>query len=345
MLAADAGLGVVAALLVLAQAVLIAHVAARAFSGASLRAVATLMVVLVAVVIGRAGAAWGFEALGRRAATRVLSQLRTDLVRTRLRDHPASLDGAESAELASTAVAGVDALETAFGRYLPQVVLAIVVPIAVLVLVAVIDPISAGLMLLTLPLVPVFMWLIGRATEQRTRARWQALTLLSAHFLDVVQGLPTLRAFNRGEAQTVRIEAVSDDYRRTTMETLRLAFLSGAVLELAATLGVALIAVTAGVRLVDGSVAFVTALTVLLLAPELYLPVAQPRCPVPRQCRRARGDRSAARPDRRSAAGRPRQAPRRRARARRSCGSRASGSPTRRDPTGPRIGRPRPRPR
>jgi thiol reductant ABC exporter CydD subunit len=272
-LAADAALGVVAALLVLAQAVLIAHVAARAFSGASLRAVSVPLVLLVAVVVARSGAAWGFEALGRRAASTVLSQLRMDLVRARLHDHPAALDGAESAELAATAVAGVDALETAFGRYLPQVVLSIVVPIAVLVLVAVIDPISAGLMLLTLPLVPVFMWLIGRATEQRTRARWQALTLLSAHFLDVVQGLPTLRAFNRGEAQTARIEAVSDDYRRTTMETLRLAFVSGAVLELAATLGVALIAVTAGVRLVDGSVAFVTALTVLLLAPELYLPL------------------------------------------------------------------------
>ena len=92
-------------------------------------------------------------------------------------------------------------------------------------------------MLLTLPLVPVFMWLVGRYTEQRARERWQALALLATHFLDVVRGLPTLRAFNRGEAQTEQIGAVSEEYRRTTMGTLRVAFLSGTVLELAATLG------------------------------------------------------------------------------------------------------------
>ena len=135
----------------------------------------------------------------------MLSQLRLDLVERRLRDQPAALDGAESAEVATAAVAGVDALETTFARYLPQVVLALVVPVAVLALVASIDLVSAGLMLLTLPLVPVFMWLVGRYTERRARERWQALALLSTHFLDVVRGLPTLRAFNRGEAQAERI--------------------------------------------------------------------------------------------------------------------------------------------
>jgi len=128
-------------------------------------------------------------------------------------------------------------------------------------------------MLLTLPLVPVFMWLIGRYTAHRARERWQAMALLSGHFLDVVRGLPTLRAFNRGAAQAERVEAVSEEYRRATMGTLRVAFLSGAVLELAATLGVALIAVTVGVRLVDGSIGLEPALTVLVLAPELYLPI------------------------------------------------------------------------
>ena len=128
-------------------------------------------------------------------------------------------------------------------------------------------------MLLTLPLVPVFFWLIGRATGARARERWEAMSLLSTHFLDVVRGLPTLRAFNRGEAQAARIEQVSDEYRRATMGTLRLAFLSGTVLELAATLGVALVAVTVGVRLVNGGIAFEPALTVLVLAPELYLPL------------------------------------------------------------------------
>ena len=273
MLAVDVALGVVAALLVLAQAVLIAYVAARAFEGAGLVEVRGALIVLVAVVAGRAAAAWGFEAVGRRAATDVLSRLRLELVERRLRDQPAALDGAASAEVATGAVVGAAALETTFARYLPQVVLAVIIPVAVLVLVAVIDLVSAGIMLLTLPLVPVFMWLVGRFTERRTRERWQALTLLATHFLDVVRGLPTLRAFNRGEAQAERIAAVSDHYRRTTMGTLRVAFLSGAVLELAATLGIALVAVTIGVRLVNGGVGLEAGLTVLVLAPELYLPL------------------------------------------------------------------------
>jgi thiol reductant ABC exporter CydD subunit len=210
---------------------------------------------------------------GRRAAARVVSRLRIELVERRLRDRPAALDGAESAEVATAAVGGVDALETTFARYLPQAVLAVVVPVAVLALVASIDLVSAGVMLLTLPLVPVFMWLIGRYTERRARARWRALSLLATHFLDVVRGLPTLRAFNRGTAQARRIEEVSDRYRSATMGTLRVAFLSGAVLELAATLGIALVAVTVGVRLVEGGLAFEAALTILVLAPELYLPL------------------------------------------------------------------------
>src|SRR5262249_53285868 len=180
------------------------------------------------------------------------SQLRLDLVRSRLRDNPGALDSAESAEIATIAVSGVDALETTFARYLPQVVLAVVVPVAVLLLVAWIDLVAVGVMLITLPLVPVFMWLVGRYTELRARERWQALAVLSNHFLDVVRGLPTLRAFNRGRAQSLRIAEVSDEYRRATMGTLRVAFLSGTVLELAATLGIALVAVVVGVRLVDG---------------------------------------------------------------------------------------------
>ena len=201
-LVVDALLGVAAALLVLAQAVLLARVAARSFHGASLRQVALPLALFAAVVALRAIAAWGFELVGRRAASRVLSRLRLELVEGRLSRQPIALDRAQSAEVANVAVAGVDALETVFARYLPQMVLAVVVPVAVLSLVASIDPTSAAIMLLTLPLVPVFMWLIGRYTETRTRERWQALSLLATHFLDVVRGLPTLRAFNRGRAQT-----------------------------------------------------------------------------------------------------------------------------------------------
>jgi thiol reductant ABC exporter CydD subunit len=273
LLAVDAVLGIVAALLVLAQAVLIARVAARAFEGAPLAELTAALGLLAGVVVARALAAWGFEVAGRRAAVDVTSQLRLDLVETRLRNAPTALDGVQSAEVATAAVSGVDEVETTFARYLPQVVLAAVVPLAVLTLVASIDLLAAGVMLLTLPLVPVFMWLVGRYTERRAREKWRSLALLSGHFLDVVRGLPTLRAFNRGRAQTARIVEVSEDYRRTTMGTLRAAFLSGAVLELAATLGIALVAVVVGVRLAEGGIGFEPALTVLVLAPELYLPL------------------------------------------------------------------------
>ena len=235
----------------------------------------------------------------------MLSALRMELVGARLRRRPAALDGVESAEVATAAVDGVDALETVFARYLPQIVLAVAVPVAVLALVAFIDPLSAGLMLLTLPLVPVFMWLIGRYTAHRARERWQAMALLSGHFLDVVRGLPTLRAFNRGAAQAERVETVSEEYRKATMGTLRVAFLSGSVLELAATLGVALIAVTVGVRLVDGSIDLEPALTVLVLAPELYLPIRNLAAQYHAGGRRAGGVRAAARPDRRRRGGAP----------------------------------------
>jgi thiol reductant ABC exporter CydD subunit len=272
-LACDVVLGLIAALLVLAQAVLLADVAARSFDGASLVGVTGPLELLALVVVARAAAAWGFVVVGRRAAGRVLSGLRMELVERRLRGRPAALDGADSAELATVAVAGVDGLESTFSRYLPQMVLATAVPVAVLVLVAAIDPLSAGIMLLTLPLVPVFMWLIGRYTERRTRERWQALSLLSTHFADVVRGLPTLRAFNRGRAQAEQVAAVGDRYRSATMVTLRAAFLSGTVLELAATIGVALVAVTVGVRLTEGGMGFRAGLTVLVLAPELYAPM------------------------------------------------------------------------
>jgi ATP-binding cassette subfamily C protein CydD len=275
LLVADVILGAGASALVLVQATLLASIVAKAFEGASLQKVSPVLGLLALTFAGRALLTWGFEIAGRRAASSVLSQLRLELVERRLRDQPTSLDGTEAGEIAASAVQGVDALEAYFGRYLPQVVLAVMVPIAVVSWVGMIDPASAGLMLLTLPLVPVFMWLIGRYTEDRTREHWRALRLLSTHFLDVVRGLPTLSAFNRGRAQTAAISEVSERYRRTTMATLRVGFLSGAVLELAATLGVALVAVTVGVRLVDGGLGLQAGLTVLVLAPELYLPLRQ----------------------------------------------------------------------
>jgi ATP-binding cassette subfamily C protein CydD len=269
----DSALGVAGAVLLVVQATLIARIVAQAFTGSSLRDVAPELVLLTLAFAARGTLAWGFEVAGRRAAWRVLSELRLALAERRLRAHPAALDGTEAGEIAAVAVQGVEGLEAYFGRYLPQVVLAAVVPFVVLAWVATIDVGSALLLLITLPLVPLFMWLIGRYTSERTRERWLALRLLSTHFLDVVRGLPTLRAFNRSRAQGAVISDVGERYRRAAMGTLRVSFLSGSVLELAATLGVALVAVTVGVRLVDGGIGLQAGLTVLILAPELYAPL------------------------------------------------------------------------
>jgi ATP-binding cassette subfamily C protein CydD len=273
LLALDVAAGTGVAILVLVQATLLASVVARSFDGASLSDVSAALIALLVVFAARGVLAWGFEVAGRRGAVAVLSQLRLALAERRLRREPTASDGAESGEVAAVAVHGLEPLEAYFGRFLPQAVLAVVVPIAVLVWVAAIDVTSALVMLLTLPLVPVFMVLIGRFTELKTRARARALALLATHFLDVVRGLPTLRAYNRSRAQAASIAEASEHYRQTTMRTLRVAFLSGAVLELAAMLGIALVAVTVGVRLAEGGIGFQAALTVLLLAPELYLPL------------------------------------------------------------------------
>jgi ATP-binding cassette, subfamily C, bacterial CydD len=275
LLGVDVALGVATALLVLVQATLLARIVAQAFHGASLSAVATDLVLLALAFAARGLLAWGFELAGARAASDVLSELRLELVARRLRAQPAALDGVQAGEIAAAGIQGVDGLAAYFGRYLPQLVLACVVPLAVFGWVSAIDLTSALLMLVTLPLVPVFMWLIGRYTEERTRERWLALRLLSGHFLDVVRGLPTLRMLNRSRAEAERLDAVGERYRRATMATLRVGFLSGSVLELAATLGVALVAVTVGVRLVGGGLGLQAGLTVLVLAPELYLPLRQ----------------------------------------------------------------------
>jgi ATP-binding cassette subfamily C protein CydD len=273
LLAADTALGIATVAVVLVQATLLARIVARAFDGAPVTVLRFDLAALAVAFACRGALAWAMEVAGRRAATSVLSELRLALVERRLTTQPTGADGTEAGEIAAAAVHGLPALEAYFARYLPQVVLACIAPLAVVAWVGVIDLDSALVMMLTLPLVPVFMWLIGRATEQRTRERWHALRSLSTHFLDVVRGLPTLRAFNRGQAQAPRLADVGERYRRATMGTLRIGFLSGSVLELAATLGVALVAVIVGVRLTAGGLGLQAALTVLVLAPELYLPL------------------------------------------------------------------------
>jgi ATP-binding cassette, subfamily C, bacterial CydD len=266
--------GLVAAALVLAQALLLAHVVARVFLEHD-AAVGGDLAALAAVVAGRALVAYGFEASGRLGALRVMSELRARLVEHVLRLRPAGLEGRRTGDLATAAVQGVDALEAYYARYLPQLVLAAFVPLAVLATAVRVDPASAAIMAATVPLIPLFMVLVGRFAQRSAMARWRALSRLGGHFLDVTRGLETLRAHGRAEAQTAVLERVGEQYRRETMRTLRVAFLSALVLELLAMLGTALVAVTLGVRLTSGGVGFEAALVVLLLCPELYAPLRQ----------------------------------------------------------------------
>jgi ATP-binding cassette, subfamily C, bacterial CydD len=181
--------------------------------------------------------------------------------------------GDQGAELATLATRGLDGLDAYFGRYLPQLVLACLVPLAVVIRVGLADWPSGVIIAVTLPLVPVFAVLVGLQTRARTRQQWTQLARLGGHFLDVVEGLPTLRVFGRGRAQEATIADMTSQYRTATMGTLRIAFLSALVLELTATLATALVAVEVGLRLLAGHIGYETALLVLLLTPEAFVPL------------------------------------------------------------------------
>lgn len=274
-LAAATLLAVLAALLVVAQAVLLADVIVRVFlDGSSLSDVRGTLIALAAAMAGRALVAAGFELAGRRGAAQVMSELRERLARHLLVTRP--LRPAErTGELATTAVQGVDALESYLAGYVPQLALATTVPLAVLGWVAVNDWVAALLLAIGVPLLIVFMVLIGRTAQSATQARFRALSVLGAHFLDVVRGLETLRAHNRDGAQAETVAAAGERYREETMATLRVAFLSALVLELVAMIGTALVAATVGVQLVEGALTLQVGLAVLLLAPELYAPLRE----------------------------------------------------------------------
>lgn len=232
-------------------------------------------VALVGVVaLLRAGLAYGAETAALRSAAAVKSQLRRRLVAhvTGPGADPASLD---PGELATLATRGLDALDDYVARYLPQLVLAALVPVAVLVVVLDADWISALIIAFTLPLIPVFMALVGWQAQDYTRKQWHLLNKLGGHFLDAVEGLPTLAIFRRAKAEVALIRRTSQAHRAATVRSLRIAFLSALVLELLATLSVALVAVQIGVRLLYGQLDLETALFVLILAPEAYLPLRE----------------------------------------------------------------------
>ncbi|WP_254400611.1 thiol reductant ABC exporter subunit CydD [Streptomyces sp. AC555_RSS877] len=275
-LVAVVGLGAVGAVLVIAQAMLIAEVVVGAFQhGMAVAELATPLLLLAAVAVGRAVVAWLTELAAHRASAAVKSELRGRLLERSVALGPGWLSGQRTGSLVALATRGVDALDDYFSRYLPQLGLAVVVPVAVLARIVTEDWVSAAIIVGTLPLIPVFMMLIGWATQSRMDRQWRLLSRLSGHFLDVVAGLPTLKVFGRAKAQADSIRRITGEYRQATMRTLRIAFISSFALELLATLSVALVAVTIGMRLVHGDMDLYIGLVILVLAPEAYLPLRQ----------------------------------------------------------------------
>jgi thiol reductant ABC exporter CydD subunit len=267
-------LGALAALLIVAQAWLLAEVVAGAFAGGKdLTALQTPLMALLCVVLARAVIAWAGELAASSSSAAAKSQLRGALLE---RVAQVGLDSSRrerTGELATLATRGIDALDGWFSLYLPQVLLAVIVPLTVLVAIFTGDWISGAIVALTIPLIPLFMALVGASTRERMDLQVRTLQRLAGHFLDVVAGLPTLKVFGRSKAQATSIRQISERYRTTALSTLRITFLSSLILELVATVSVALVAVGIGLRLMSGQLSLRTALFVLVLAPEAYLPL------------------------------------------------------------------------
>ena len=234
-----------------------------------------LIAAALACVVTRAACGWGMDLLAARGAVRVKAQLRTAALDALDARGPAATATIPEAKLATVLGRGLDALDGYFSGYVPQLILAVVsTPILVLA-VLLSDLVSGVTVLIVFPVIPIFMILIGLATQSVQGRQWDQLQRLSASFLDVVEGLPTLKIFRREQRQAARIERETEEYRSRTMRVLRVTFLSGFVLDLAGTFSIALVAVTVGTRLVAGEFPLALGLFVLLLLPEVFVPIRQ----------------------------------------------------------------------
>jgi ATP-binding cassette subfamily C protein CydCD len=267
-------LGTAAGVLIVLQARYLSLVINNVFLEDQSRAqVAGFLSILILVIVLRAVIAWGSDAASGSIAIRIKTKLREALFERLLEKGPVNAAGERSGELTNVLLEGVEALDAYYSQYLPQLVLAAVVPLITLVFVLRVDVLSGVILLITAPLIPIFMVLIGNMAQAQTRKQWNALSQMNAYFLDVLAGLKTLKTLGRSRAQVNVIADVSDRYRQVTMGVLRITFLSALALEMIATLSMAVIAVEIGLRLLYGRLGFDQALFILLLAPEFYLPL------------------------------------------------------------------------
>jgi ATP-binding cassette subfamily C protein CydCD len=273
-LIATVGAGVVSAVLIIVQARLLSQVLVDVTAnGAVWKLVVGSVVALAVVFVTRAALAWLIEVLAVRSSAKAKQELREAALDRILAQGPAGPAAQNPGEVAALLTRGIDSLDAYYARYLPQLVLAVIVPIAILATVLGQDLISAIIIAVTIPLIPMFMALIGMYTKTRVDRQWRTLASLSGHFLDLISGLPTLVIFGRAKAQADAIRAMGDRYRSSTMSVLRISFLSSFALELLASLSVALVAVSVGLRLAEGQIQYAPALFVLILAPEAFLPL------------------------------------------------------------------------
>jgi len=271
-----AALGTLTAGLVVAQALLIAHVVGPVVGHtAGLDEVRGLLGWLAVVLAARCLVTWAQERFGQRAGVDVVATLREQVVAHAVALGPRWLAAGRTSEVTTLVTRGLDDLQPYLVRYLPQLVMAAVVTPATVVVLWGLDLPSALVVIATLPLVPLFMVLVGRLTQSISERRLASMARLGSQVLDLLAGIPTLKAFGREDGPQQRVRALGETYRRTTMGTLRIAFLSGFVLELLTTLSVAIVAVTVGVRLVDGSMSLTVGIAAIVLAPEVYLPLRQ----------------------------------------------------------------------
>jgi len=275
------GAGVADGLLLIGQAALLALVLhAAIIEGAPRSALWGPLGGLLAIYLGRAGLAWLGEVAGFAAAARVKAALRDEVQARLARLGPAFLADRSSGAVAATAVEQVEAVEGFFARYLPQMALAALVPLAILAVVFPVDWVVGLLFLLTAPLIPMFMAIVGMGAAAASRRQFKVLERMSGHFLDRLQGLTTLKLFNMARHELETIRDVSDEFRRRTMSVLKLAFLSSAVLEFFSSVAIAMVAIYVGFALLgligfgaaDGMTLYV-GLFVLLLAPDFFLPL------------------------------------------------------------------------
>ena len=268
-------LGIVRAAATVAFCWLLSQAIVGAITGASFTELLPDILTLAGVGILRAGTIWAMDVASARGAAAVKSQLRRRLVTGLARLGPGWLSGRNRMDVVTTAGAGLDALDGYFSLFLPQLILTAIATPLVIVVIFLEDVTSGILVVVALPLIPIFMILIGMATQTVQRRQWLVLAQMSRRFLDVVGGLATLKIFGRQHRQAARIESLTEAYRVETMKVLRISFLSGFALELIGSLSVALVAVSVGLRLVDGSLGLAVGLFVLLLAPEAFLPLRQ----------------------------------------------------------------------